>query len=50
MSTGNQLPLPLPSRTALGWEDFFVSPANMLAVAQIEGWRAWPSSNRKSRR
>lgn len=43
MSTASQLPLPLPSRTALGWEDFFVSPANMLAVAQIEGWRAWPA-------
>lgn len=38
-----QLPLPLPTRTALGWQDFFVSPSNALAVAQVENWRNWPS-------
>ena len=37
-----QLPLPLPVRTALGWQDFFVSPSNALAVAQVENWRDWP--------
>ncbi|MBV7393836.1 DnaA ATPase domain-containing protein [Mameliella sediminis] len=43
MKPTSQLPLPLPSRTARGREDFFVSPANALAVAQIEGWRGWPA-------
>lgn len=38
-----QLPLPLPTRTALGWQDFFVSPSNALAVAQVENWRNWPT-------
>lgn len=37
-----QLSFDLPVRTALGREDFFVSPANALAVAQIDGWRDWP--------
>lgn len=43
MNQSEQIPLPLPSREALGREDFFVSPANQLAVAQIEGWRSWPA-------
>lgn len=38
-----QLAFDLPSRTALGREDFFVSPANANAVAMVEGWRGWPS-------
>ncbi|WP_323771405.1 HdaA/DnaA family protein [Antarctobacter sp.] len=38
-----QLPLPLPTRTALGWQDYFVSPSNALAVAQVENWRNWPT-------
>ncbi len=41
MNAAQQLPLPLPSRAALGREDFFVSPANALAVSQIDTWRDW---------
>ncbi len=37
-----QLTFALPHRTARGREDFFVSPANALAVATIEGWAHWP--------
>ncbi len=37
-----QLSFDLPVRAALGREDFFVSPANAMAVALIEGWRDWP--------
>ncbi|MDR9483630.1 MAG: DnaA/Hda family protein [Sediminimonas sp.] len=37
-----QLSFELPVRAALGREDFFVSPANAMAVALIEGWRDWP--------
>lgn len=37
-----QLSFDLPAKTALGREDFFVSPANAAAVAMIEGWRDWP--------
>lgn len=37
-----QLTFDLPSRTALGREDFFVSPANAEAVALIEAWADWP--------
>lgn len=37
-----QLSFELPVRAALGREDFFVSPANAMAVALIEGWRNWP--------
>ena len=43
MSRAAQLPLPLPARTALGREDYFVTPANAMAVALIEGWRDWPA-------
>jgi DnaA regulatory inactivator Hda len=37
-----QLVLDLPARPALGREDFFVSPSNELALAQVESWPAWP--------
>ncbi len=37
-----QLSFDLPAITALGREDYFVSPANATAVALIEGWRNWP--------
>jgi chromosomal replication initiation ATPase DnaA len=36
------LPLEYPSRTALGRGDFFVSDANALAVAMLDGWHSWP--------
>jgi len=32
--------LPLPA--ALRREDFFVSPANAVALAAVDGWRGWP--------
>ena len=38
-----QLRFDLPARTALGREDFFVSPANATAVAMVEGWANWVS-------
>lgn len=37
-----QLGFDLPVRTALGREDFLVSPANAVALAMIEGWQTWP--------
>ncbi|MEO1790320.1 MAG: DnaA/Hda family protein [Pseudomonadota bacterium] len=37
-----QLTFDLPKRAALGREDFFVSPANALALAALDDWRAWP--------
>ncbi|HSF64791.1 MAG TPA: DnaA/Hda family protein [Paracoccaceae bacterium] len=37
-----QLAFDLPYREARGREDFFVSPANALALAAVEGWRGWP--------
>jgi len=37
-----QLSFDLPVRAALGREDFFVAPANAMAVALIEGWQNWP--------
>lgn len=37
-----QLAFPLPRLEARGRDAFFVSPANALAVRQIEGWRDWP--------
>ena len=39
---GQQLTFDLPVRTALGRDDFFVSPANAVAVAAIDGWDDWP--------
>lgn len=38
-----QLSFDLPGIAALGREDFFVSPANALAVAMIENTSAWPA-------
>jgi len=35
--------LDLPARPALGRSNFFVSPANRLALAQIDTWPRWPS-------
>jgi chromosomal replication initiation ATPase DnaA len=37
-----QLNLDLPVRPASGRGDFFVSPANALALAAVDGWRDWP--------
>lgn len=37
-----QLSFDLPARPALGRDDFFVSPANALAVAMISDTRTWP--------
>lgn len=37
-----QLTFDLPTRAALGREDFFVSPANAMALAALDDWRAWP--------
>ena len=37
-----QLNFDLPTKPALGRYDFFVSPANALAVALIDTWADWP--------
>ncbi len=37
-----QLILDLPVRAAQGREDFFVSPANAVALAQLDDWSNWP--------
>lgn len=37
-----QLTLDLPLREARGRDDFFVSPANALALAALDGWQGWP--------
>lgn len=37
-----QLPLNLPTREARARDDFFVSPANALALAAVDDWRKWP--------
>ncbi len=42
MAVPVQLALNLPSRPALGREDFFVGEANQAAVAMVEDWRRWP--------
>jgi chromosomal replication initiation ATPase DnaA len=39
---GEQLVFDLATRPALGRADFFVSPANRLALAQLDAWPAWP--------
>jgi len=39
-----QLTFDLPSRAALGRDDFFVVPSNALAVKALEGWRNWPGA------
>ncbi|WP_068113774.1 DnaA/Hda family protein [Tropicimonas marinistellae] len=38
-----QLAFELPVRAATGREDFFVAPANALAVAEIDRWQEWPA-------
>ncbi len=37
-----QLNFSLPVRTALGRDDFFVSPANTVALGLVESWPNWP--------
>lgn len=37
-----QLAFDLPGREQFRREDFFISPANAIALAAVEGWRAWP--------
>ena len=37
-----QLAFDLPARPAMGRESFFVSPANALALAALDGWQGWP--------
>jgi len=39
-----QMTFDLPVKTALGREDFFVSPANALTVKVLENWPDWPSN------
>ncbi len=41
MSKSEQLVLDLPSRAALGREDFFVSPSNALALQALDRWPEW---------
>ncbi|MBK0326982.1 chromosomal replication initiator DnaA [Rhodobacteraceae bacterium F11138] len=38
-----QLSFDLPAKPVLGRDDFFVSPANALAVAMIEAPQSWPA-------
>lgn len=42
--SAEQLSFELPAKPALGRDDFFVSPANAIAVAMIDLWPEWPSS------
>ncbi len=42
MALAEQLPLDLPSRPALGREDFLVTPCNEAAVTWIHRWPDWP--------
>lgn len=37
-----QLAFDLPAQEAWRREDFFVSPANQVALATLDGWRDWP--------
>lgn len=39
-----QLVLDLPTRAALGRDDFFVSPANALALQMLDIWPNWPTA------
>ncbi|WP_435138376.1 HdaA/DnaA family protein [Pseudopelagicola sp. nBUS_19] len=39
-----QLNFDLPVRAALGRGDFFVSPANKIALGLIESWSTWPGN------
>lgn len=38
-----QLVLNLPARPAFGREDFYVTPANEMALSQIDAWPNWPA-------
>ncbi|MGO4916242.1 chromosomal replication initiator DnaA [Pseudogemmobacter sp. W21_MBD1_M6] len=38
-----QLTFDLPGRAALGRDDFYVSPANAVAVATVTDWAHWPN-------
>lgn len=38
-----QMAFDLPARPALGRADFYLSPANRLALATVENWQNWPS-------
>lgn len=42
-TTARQIPFDLGHRTALGREDFFVSPANARAVEWVDRWPDWPA-------
>ena len=42
VAAARQLVLDLPARPALGRADFFVSPSNALALAQVDRWPDWP--------
>lgn len=42
VSGAKQLVFDLATRPALGRADFFVSPANRLALAQVDTWPDWP--------
>ena len=41
MPSPEQLVLDLPSRAALGRDDFFVSPTNALALQALDRWPGW---------
>lgn len=43
MSKPEQLVLDLPTRAALGRDDFFVSPSNALALQMLDLWPNWPT-------
>jgi len=43
MNSAQQLVLPLPVRSALGRDDFFVAPCNAMAVQQLDAWQDWPN-------
>lgn len=42
MTQIRQLVLDLPARPAFGREDFYVTPANGMALSQIDAWPNWP--------
>ncbi len=42
MTRIRQLVLDLPARPAFGREDFYVTPANGMALSQIDAWPNWP--------
>lgn len=42
-TSGRQLAFDLPTTAAMRREDFFVTPANAVALAALDGWQDWPS-------